>query len=209
MAALSLPLSRSLRRAAAALGMLALAAPAGAAGSGDPDWPCIQRRVDHLSLAVMWPLPLAEEPPELSPDLAALGAQLALRRLSEEEMRALVKEAAARHSDLTPEAWGEVFRIAFERIDRERARIIGGIVRYARNQARLAREIEDLRAEMRSLEAAAEPDFDRMDEVEEGLDWRTRLFADRDRALTYVCESPVLLEQHAYAVAQMILPHAR
>ena len=47
-----------------------------------------------------------------------------------------------------------------------------------------------------------------MDAVEEELDWRIRIFEERDRSLTYVCESPVLLERRAYALAQMILQAA-
>ena len=75
-------------------------------------------------------------------------------------------------------------------------------------QARLAAEIDQYEAEMDRLEAAEEPDFDRMDEVEAELDGRVRVFNDRNKALTYVCESPVLLLQRAFSIALLLLAAA-
>lgn len=39
---------------ALALALLLGAAPGRAADAADPDWPCIQRRVPHLSLGQVW-----------------------------------------------------------------------------------------------------------------------------------------------------------
>lgn len=201
-------MGRILRAAMAGLVLLGTGGPGRAAEPSDPDWPCIQRKVERLSLGVMWPHPVPEGAEPLPAELGDVAAQLALRRVSEEEAQALVKEVAERHPELGLDGYGRIYQEAFERIDRQRAEIVAGITRYARNQARLAAEIEDLRAEMARLEAAEVPDFDRMDAVEEEIDWRVRIFRDRDRALTYVCESPVLLEQRAYAIAQMLLRQA-
>ena len=41
------------------IGLLA-AAPALAAGPPDPDWPCIQRRQPHLSIAQVWGGPVPD-----------------------------------------------------------------------------------------------------------------------------------------------------
>jgi hypothetical protein len=52
---------------------------------------------------------------------------------------------------------------------------------------------------------AAEPqDFDRIDALEEELDWSTRIFKDRQQSLTYVCETPVILEQRAFSLGRSI-----
>ena len=40
--------------------------------------------------------------------------------------------------------------------------------------------------------------------MEDKLRWDTRIYQDRQKSLTYVCESPVILEQRAFAVARMI-----
>lgn len=192
------------RAALAGILMLGLCGPARAADPSDPEWPCVQRKVEHLSAGAMWPQPLPEEAAPLPPDQEEVAARLALRRVSEEEARTLLEEMAAANPGLGLDGYGRIFLSAFERIDRQRADIVAGIGRYARNQARLAEEIDGLRSEMAQLEAAAEPDFDRMDAVEAEIDWRERIFTDRNRALTYVCESPVLLEQRAFAIARMM-----
>ncbi len=171
----------------------------------DPDWPCVQRKVEHLSVGVMWPHPIPEASTPLPPDLDDLAAALALRRVSLDEAQKMIDAVAEASPDLGLDAYGQVFRAAFERIDRQRSRIVQGIGRYAHNQARLSEELDALRAEMAALEAADEPDFDRMDEVETEMDWRERVFDDRNRSLTYVCETPILLEKRAYAIAQMLL----
>ena len=185
-----------------------LGGPVPAQEPNDPDWPCIQRKVEHLSIGVMWPTPLPEEAAPLPEDLEVVAAQLALRRVSEEQAKDLIDGVAARHPDFGPDDYGRLFQATFDHIDRQRSDIVAGIGRYARSQARLAAEVDQLETEMARLEAAEEPDFDRMDEVEAELDWRVRIFNDRNKALTYVCESPVLLEQRAYAIAQMLLAAA-
>ena len=87
--------------ARASLAVLLLgAAPASSEGPLDPDWPCVQRRVERLSLGVMWPHPLPEEAAPLSPELEDVAARIALRRVSEEEARDLLDAVAADHPDL-------------------------------------------------------------------------------------------------------------
>ena len=46
-----------------------------------------------------------------------------------------------------------------------------------------------------------------MDEVEKQLDWSTRIFQDRQQSLTYVCETPVVLEQRAFALGRAVESH--
>lgn len=179
------------------------ALPVLAADTADPDWPCIQRRTGAMSPGVLWPLPLGEG--RATGEAGELAAALALRRVDLAEAEARVAAFAGAHPDLGPGDWGAVFRAAFERIDHDRERVLAGIVRYARRQIALAERIDAARSEMAALEAAKEPDFGRMDALEEQIDWDERIYKDRERALTYVCETPVLLEKRAYAVAQILL----
>ncbi|CAA9391898.1 MAG: hypothetical protein AVDCRST_MAG15-498 [uncultured Rubellimicrobium sp.] len=192
----------------AGLSLITVATPLLAADPSDPDWPCIQRRVEHLSIGVMWPHPIPEEAGSLPDDLRNVAAQLALRRVSEEQARDLVAEVAADRPDFTLDDYARLYQVTFDQIDRQRAEIVTGIVGYAQNQSRLAAEIDELQAQMAQMEAAEEPDFDRIDEIEAELDGRLRVFNDRASSLTYVCESPVLLEQRAYSIAQIMLAAA-
>ncbi len=174
-----------------------------AADNADPDWPCIQRRTGAMSAGVMWPLPLGDSRAE--GEAGDLAAALALRRVDLDEAETRVTSFAAAHPGFGADEWGAIFRNAFERIDHDRERVLKGIVRYARSQIALAARIDDAHAEMTRLNAEKAPDFDRIDALEEQLDWDERIYRDRERALTYVCETPVLLEKRAYAVAQILL----
>lgn len=187
----------------AAGGLAALPAPA--ADNADPDWPCIQRRTGTMSAGVLWPLPLGAV--EATGEAGELAAALALRRVDLDEAEARVEAYSGAHPDLGPEDWGAIFRAAFERIDHDRERVLAGIVRYARSQIALSERIDAAHSEMAALGAAKAPDFDRMDALEAQIDWDERIYKDRERALAYVCETPVLLEKRAYAVAQILLKH--
>lgn len=181
---------------------------ASAADPADATWPCVQRKVERLSAGALWPRALPENPPELNDAEMALAARIALRRVSEEDAadmvgRYLVGKPSARDA----EQLGAIFLESFRRIDRDRSRIIDGIERYAAKQLSLASGINGLRAEMAAAMGSEDKDdaaFDRIDALEERLDWSERVFEDRSRALTYVCESPILLEKRAFAIARLL-----
>ncbi|MES2815278.1 MAG: hypothetical protein V4720_10320 [Pseudomonadota bacterium] len=187
--------------------MLVLPVVALAGGSGDPTWPCIQPKQPHLSVGQLWSGPPPDEAVEIlakRADIAALAQVLEQRRLPMEEaevqIAAFAKEASAQ--ELTA-----LFVAVFDRIDAYRTRIMAGVGRYAEQQAALSAQIEARRAEMARLSAASDPDFDKMDAEEERLDWDVRIFTDRQAQLTYVCETPVILEQRAFALGRAIAAH--
>lgn len=201
-----------MRMKSLALGLigLMLAGPVQAGGPVDPDWPCIQRRQPALSLAQVWsgPLPGAQgdAPAEAGagatgPALLALSQQLALRRTSLEQAEELVGGFAA---SAGPEELTALFVATFENIQSQRNRVMAGITRYAHKQEALDAQIVELRHGFASASAAADPDFDQLDRMEADLDWMTRIFQDRQQSLTYVCETPVILEQRAFAIGRII-----
>ncbi len=187
--------------------MLVLPMAALAGGSGDPTWPCIQPKQPHLSVGQLWSGPPPDEAVEIlakRADIASLAQVLEQRRLPMEEaevqIAAFAKEASAQ--ELTA-----LFVAVFDRIDAYRTRIMAGVGRYAEQQLTLSAQIEARRAEMARLSAASGPDFDKMDAEEERLDWDVRIFTDRQAQLTYVCETPVILEQRAFALGRAIAAH--
>ena len=181
--------------------------PVAAAEGTDPSWPCIQRKQPHLSIGQMW----AGPPPDdattaLSRDAAiqALAARLEQRRLPMAQAETLIADFAtsADNPQLTA-----LMQAILAKIEPERAAMIEGIARYGQKQVDLAKMIESRRARMAELESADSPDFDAIDAEEQALDWDQRIFTDRQQSLTYVCESPVLLEQRAFALARAIAAH--
>ena len=47
----------------------------------------------------------------------------------------------------------------------------------------------------------------RRQELEQQRLWDIRIYEDRERSLTYICEQPVLLEQRVFALAREIMGH--
>jgi hypothetical protein len=83
--------------------------------------------------------------------------------------------------------------------------MIGGIQRYARGQHALADRIVAETREVETLEQAAAPaDAARLDGLRSAAAWDTRVFTDRQRSLRLVCDQPLQLEQHAFALARTI-----
>lgn len=176
-----------------------------AAGEADPDWPCIQRRQPHLSLGQVWAGPQPDDAitaRAAEPDIQRVASVLALRRTSPEEAAALVETFVAGGSD--PARLTALYLATFNHIQRTRDRVMAGITRYAHKQAGLDEQIKARRHEFEQLSAADSPDFDAIDKAEQDIDWSTRIFQDRQQALTYVCETPVILEQRAFAIGRLI-----
>ena len=186
---------------------LMLAGPAWAASGTDPEWPCIQRKQPHLSLGQIWTGPVPDDRiTELArdPRIDALAARLEQRRLPLEEAEAEIAEFAKGADDAQLTA---LMVAIFGKIEPDRTALIDGIAQYGRSQVALSRRIEDRRAAMTELEAAPDPDFDAIDAAEEALDWDQRNFTERQQSLTYVCETPVILEQRAFALGRAIAGH--
>ncbi len=183
---------------------LVVAAPAFAAGPPDPDWPCIQRRQPELSIAQVWGGPVPDEATlalAQTPEIQSVAEVIALRRTPMEDAKAEITAFAGTHD---PQALVALFAASFEHVNAARSRVMAGITRYAHKQEALDARIEEMRHEFTALEAAEDKDFDRMDALEKDLDWSTRIFQDRQQSLTYVCETPVILEQRAFALGRAV-----
>jgi hypothetical protein len=183
------------------------AGAASAQEAADAAWPCIQRKQPNLSIGQLWSGPPPDENVAAlarRDDIAALAQVLEQRRLSLDEAETLIAEFAENADAAELIA---LFVAIFDRINAYRRQIMTGIERYAEKQEALSARIEARRTEMERLTAEADPDFDRIDAEEEALDWDTRIFTDRQQQLTYVCETPVILEQRAFALASAIAAH--
>ncbi|MHA7868616.1 MAG: hypothetical protein ACX93U_14085 [Salipiger thiooxidans] len=185
--------------------LITCATPLAAADFSDPSWPCIQRKVDRLSPGLMWPAPLEEMALEGDRDRAAdeLAETLALRRVDLDSARAEV-ESFADSQGHDQALMGEVFSRVFDTLSHRRTRIIDGIGKFSLSQIALSERIDGARAEMDAQMATDSPDYDRVDALEEQVDWDQRIFTDRQRTITYLCETPQLLEKRLYAIAQML-----
>ena len=184
--------------------LVMLAAVPARAATPTPDWPCVQPRQSHLSLGQVWTGPPPPEGAAETPEIDALAERVVQRRMPIEEATAAI-DAFAQGKDA--ETLALLMQAIFHRIDMQRTAILGGISRYGHRQVALAARVEARRARMAELEAADPPDFDAIDAEEEALDWDMRVFSDRQQSLTYVCETPVILEQRLFALGRALAAH--
>ena len=79
-------------------------------------------------------------------------------------------------------------------------------MRYARGQERLARRISDESDKIsEAQENATAKDLGvARDQTNTDFAWDQRIFKERKQALSYVCETPSLLERRAYEIAKRI-----
>ena len=104
----------------------------------------------------------------------------------------------------TPAALTALFVATLDHVNPARDRVMAGITRYAHKQEALDGRDRGRPARVRGGRTPpSRKDFDRIDALEEELDWSTRIFQDRQQSLTYVCETPVILEQRAFALARV------
>jgi hypothetical protein len=108
-------------------------------------------------------------------------------------------------ADASAEALTMLFAGALETINRDRASLISGIKRFARQQRSLSESIAATNAALRELrQDGTGEQASRLDELEQRRTWEMRIFDEREDSLTYLCEQPVLLERRAFALARHI-----
>ena len=186
------------------------AVPAGAAGGGDPDWPCVQVLGPALSAGQIWP----GEPIEGRegdwrdiPGVEPVLKQVLNRRLDPEQEQAVIdrfadqleasgtKTGADRNAALTA-----LFAGAFDALNQERGQAIAAIRRYAHQQRDLLDSIDKALTRLNGLPA----DAPEAAVLREDIAWRRRILDERRRHQTALCDQPVQLERKAGRIARVI-----
>ncbi len=206
-------INRTLLLAAVPLGLV-LAGPAAHGYEPKKDWPCVQVKVPQLSPGMVWTGPALEGEDadwRKTPAAGELGRKLTIRRYTEEEVGTFVKDYAASlaDEDKTRELT-RLFAASFHYISAERSEVIEGIERFTRRQRALADQVRATRVEFDTSLANENPsdaDMEKRREIENRLNWETRIFDDREKSAKYVCEVPTLLEQRLFLIGREIASH--
>jgi hypothetical protein len=138
--------------------------------------------------------------------MASLVPKLVSRRTSLEETTKLIDEFAAK-AGADKARLTTLFGAVFSEINTLRSDIIKGIERLSVGQRRRADGIRETRQQIETLTAKKEKaaaDQARLAELEESLKWQLRIYEDRESSLTYICETPVILEQRVFAIGRDI-----
>jgi hypothetical protein len=175
------------------------------------DWPCVQPKIPELSVGMVWAGPPADADDrswQESKDISTLVEKIAPRRVSLDEANTAIDAFAA---TLGPDKAQQITRVfvgLFQTINAERDEVMAGIERYSRKQFALADKIKAMTGELDRLRRAdtlSDKDRAHLADLEEQLNWDTRVFDERAQSLTYVCESPVLLEQRLFALSRHLM----
>ena len=184
-----------------------LSVSAGLAQTDDAaDWPCAQRRAGTISAAAVWAGPdIAQAGAgDQDSEAAELARKLASRRTPLEDFDGLLDAFAAKASDEKASRLTRVFVGALDLINSERDRILAGISRYALGQNRLAQQVRKDAEDVADTMEADAADAKALEQTQIRLQWDKRIFDERSRSLTYVCETPGLLERRAFEIARKI-----
>ncbi len=179
------------------LGVLAVALVAAAAPrSEDPDWPCPQRLVSHLTAASYWSGQLdMQQDWRADREVVGLVRRLAPRRVATEEGLADIAAFAGAASEDRPRRLAMVFRGLLEETDRERADLIERLKQIGRRQRELAALVSRLAEELRAISADSDGEAaDKRIDLQQRHDFTARNFEEVQRTIRYACETPVELD---------------
>ncbi|HXY58753.1 MAG TPA: hypothetical protein VEH76_09235 [Methylocystis sp.] len=184
-------------------GGLALAAPP---PRDQGDWPCRQIKVADLALAAIWagpPIAEAQKHWRDDSEISDLAARLAARRTPIETAEKLIVDFAKAAGERRNERLTLLFAALYDTLDSERSQVVAGLERFGRTQKETA---EELRRETEELREAqdAHVDQEKLLQRSEKLQWDMRIFDERRKSVSYVCESPALIEQRLGALARAI-----
>jgi len=163
--------------------------------------------VPELSVAAMWAGPPIDDVGRTWEDDAKvrdLVARLAARRLPLEEAQRSAAEFLAGSGDAKQAKAKLLFAGLFDTLNRLRSEVINGIERYTRRQREFAGQVRGKTLKLREMQDAPNADQKQVEELAEQVEWDTRIFEERRRTITYVCEVPVLIEQRLFALSRTI-----
>jgi hypothetical protein len=173
----------------------------------DPDWPCQQRLVPHLSVAAYWSGPPLEGLGDWRVDqrVADLVRRLAPRRVSTQEGLSQIAAVAQSLSGDRPRRLALAFQGLLEETDRERTALIEQLKQIGRRQRELAGLVDRLRAELDAIspDAAGDAAAKRVD-LQQRHNFTARNFEEIQRTIHYACETPVELDARLGAWARAL-----
>ena len=183
--------------------------------AAEPDWPCVQRRVETLTASQMWDGRPVDDLTSWDRDdeVRRLVELIASRRNSAEDSAQRIKAfAEAQPADARDEKLKLVFAGALSVINSDRTAVIHGIERFQRKQHERSLHIKRQGAELAALRVKAASDTalaERVRDMDQRLAWDERVFQERQQSIPFACEIPVLIEQRLFDLAREIRTHMK
>jgi hypothetical protein len=184
-----------------------LASAASAADKRFPDWPCMQLKVPELSMAAVWSGPAIETAAMVAQPTAQLRAfveKLSARRTSMDEAKVEIAGFITGDPAEKQTKAKQLFAGLFDNLNRERGEVMNGLERFSRKQKRVAQSIRDDTLKLRELQDDPSSDAAKIQELGRKIEWDTRVFEDRQKSTSFLCEIPVTIEQRLFALGRLI-----
>ncbi|WP_425115793.1 hypothetical protein [Bradyrhizobium sp.] len=172
-----------------------------------PDWPCQQLKVPGISIASVWtgpPIEAIDKENSKDPKEAELVSRLAARRTPMEDARKLIADFVVGTNDQKQEKAKRLFAALYSTLNAQRDQVMDGIERFSRKQKAMAEEIREQTRKMRELQDRPDANPAQKDDLVSQLSWQTRIFEDRRKSTSYVCDVPVIIEKRLFDLANAI-----
>ena len=172
-----------------------------------PDWPCQQLKVPEISIASVWTGPsieAADREKPADPKEAELVSRLAARRTPIEDARKLIADYVVGTSEEKQQKAKTLFAALYSTLNAQRDQVMNGIERFSRKQKAMAEDIREKAQKMRETQDKPDADQAQSNELASQLSWQTRIFEDRRKSTSYVCDVPVLIEKRLFDLGSAI-----
>jgi hypothetical protein len=173
------------------------------------EWPCEQTERPEISIGSVWQGPDPESASgnwRNDPAVAALVDQIAPRRMPQDEAVAAVHRFSAGYSQNRSTVLTALFAGLFETMSEERSAIIRGIRHFNNRQDSLSQRIQDGWKQMDQLDPGSNDPkvIEQRVNLQQTIDWDSRVFDDRERLLPVICQQPSVIEQRLFALSRAI-----
>jgi hypothetical protein len=171
-----------------------------------PDWPCQQLKVPGIAVASVWNGPSIDGVDAKPTDAkqADLVARLAARRTPIEDARKLIADYLVGTDAEKRQKATTLFVSLYSTLNAQRDEVMSGIERFSRKQKFAAEDIRAQAQKLRELQDKAGADQSQTEELASQLAWQTRIFEDRRKSTSYVCEVPVQIEKRLFDLGSAI-----
>jgi hypothetical protein len=169
----------------------------------DPDWPCQAVKVPELSIGAFWtgpPVDQFHDTWQNDPQIADLATRISQRRMTVDDAQKAIADFAKSQGDAKTQKLSMLMAGVFDVLDHERTEVLDGLDRFGKRQMELAASIRTEAAQMTG--ASADPD--KQNEIQQHMQWDTRVFEQRRQSIQFACAVPSEIEQRLFALARAI-----
>lgn len=173
----------------------------------DPNWPCQQIKIEHMSLATMWsgpPVVPYTNDWQRYPAAAQLAQRLAQRRIPVAQANSEIASFAKAAGDQQKTELLALLGGLFSLLDQERFAVIEGLDRFGVRQQSYAAQIRQKIADLHEAQDAPQPDQQTIKKLSDQIAWDTQIFSDRRSMISYACFVPDEIEHRLFALAGTI-----